>query len=396
MSVTELKTERMTAPMSIDTPTPRLGWVIQSDRKNVMQQSCSIIVASSREKALQLQGDLWTASIKGEQSQWVSYAGKPLRSNTRCYWRVKVETTQGASEWSDVAEWNVGLLNEADWSGQWIGLDKAMPWDVEDVHSQLSSRYLRKEFQLDKDIKKATLYISGLGLYEAYINGKKVGNRVLAPSPTDYRRTVLYNAYDVTEMLNKDNAIGVVLGNGRFYTMQQRKKPYKITNFGYPRLRANLIVEFADGTKKTIVTDSKWKMNVDGALRSNNEYDGEIYDARKEWAQWTMPHYDDKQWMNAERMGIPLGTLRGEMMEGMKVVKTVSATILKKTGDKVIIDFGKRRHRDHQICRKTGQHRTAVQRESAQCSLYRSLHCQRQGERQMVEPHLLLSRFQIC
>ena len=340
VSVTELKTERMTAPMSIDTPTPRLGWVIQSDRKNVMQQSCSIIVASSREKALQLQGDLWTASIKGEQSQWVSYAGKPLRRNTRCYWRVKVETTQGASEWSDVAEWNVGLLNEADWSGQWIGLDKAMPWDVEDVHSQLSSRYLRKEFQLDKDIKKATLYISGLGLYEAYINGKKVGNRVLAPSPTDYRRTVLYNAYDVTEMLNKDNAIGVVLGNGRFYTMQQRKKPYKITNFGYPRLRANLIVEFADGTKKTIATDSKWKMNVDGALRSNNEYDGEIYDARKEWAQWTMPHYDDKQWMNAERMGIPLGTLRGEMMEGMKVVKTVSATILKKTGDKTIIDFG--------------------------------------------------------
>ena len=129
-------------------------------------------------------------------------------------------------------------------------------------------------------MRRATLYISGLGMYEAYINGRKVGEQVLAPAPTDYRKTVLYNAFDVTSMLQKDNAIGVALGNGRYYTMQQKKKPYKITNFGYPKLRANIIIEFEDGTKKAISTDSKWKLNADGAIRSNNEYDGEIYDAR--------------------------------------------------------------------------------------------------------------------
>lgn len=197
--------------------------MITSDENDVMQTSCRIIVASTPEKAAKLEGDLWDATLEGDQSQWIRYAGKELRSNTPCYWRVKVTTTKGESDWSETAMWNVGLLNEADWSGQWIGLEKAMPWDVEDVHSKLSSRYLRTEFDLDKPVKRATLYISGLGMYEAYINGHKVGDQVLAPAPTDYRKTVLYNAFDVTQMLTEKNAIGVTLGNGRFYTMQQKR-----------------------------------------------------------------------------------------------------------------------------------------------------------------------------
>jgi len=340
VSVTELKTERMANPMSIDTPTPRLGWVIKSDKKDVMQTSCHIIVASTPEKAQNLEGDLWDTNIDGDQSQWVKYAGKELRANTRCYWRVKVNTTQGASEWSDVAMWNVGLLSESDWSGVWIGLDHAMPWEKEEIHSQLGARYMRSEFELDKEVKHATLYISGLGLYEAFINGKKVGDDVLAPAPTDYRKTVLYNAYDITGMLTAKNAIAVAVGNGRYYTMQQKKKPYKIANFGYPKLRANIIVEFKDGTKKTISTNAKWKLNADGAIRSNNEYDGEIYDARKELAGWDMAGYNDKQWMSAERVAIPYGTLRGAMSPNMKVLRTLKPVSIKKHGDAFILDMG--------------------------------------------------------
>lgn len=340
VAVTELKTERMTDPMSIDTPAPRLGWVITSDKQDVMQTSYRIIVASTKEKADNLTGDLWDATVESDQSQWIRYAGKELRSNTPCYWRVKVNTTQGESDWSETAMWNVGLLNESDWSGQWIGLDKAMPWDIEDVHSQLSSRYLRTEFKVEKEVERATLYISGLGMYEAYINGKKVGDQVLAPAPTDYRKTVLYNAFDVTSMLAADNAIGVVLGNGRYYTMQQNKKPYKITNFGYPKLRLNLVIEYADGSKKTISTNNKWKLNPDGAIRSNNEYDGEIYDARKEFGAWTTAGYDDAKWMAAERVAIPYGTLRGAMSPNMKVLKTVKPVSVKKHGDGFIVDMG--------------------------------------------------------
>lgn len=338
--VVDLRTERMVSPLSIDTPTPRIGWRIETDKRDVVQTTYHVIVSSTLEKAQNCEGDLWDATVRSDQSQWIAYQGKQLRSNTPCYWRVKVGTTQGDSQWSDVAVWNVGLLTESDWSGQWIGLDAAKPWDKEEIHSQLSSRYLRKEFKLDKKVRRATLYISGLGMYEAYINGKKVGDQVLAPAPTDYRKTVLYNAFDVTAMLAENNAIGVALGNGRYYTMQQKKKPYKIANFGYPKLRANLIVEFEDGSKKTISTDTKWKLNADGAIRSNNEYDGEIYDARKEFQGWTMAGFNDKKWENAERVAIPTGTLRGAMSPNMKVLKQLDVQTLTMHGDTAIIDLG--------------------------------------------------------
>ncbi|MBR1402288.1 MAG: family 78 glycoside hydrolase catalytic domain [Prevotella sp.] len=341
LKVEKLRTERLANPMSVDTQTPRLGWQIVTNQNDVMQTSARIIVASTRKKAEALEGDLWDYTLNSSQSQWIAYAGKLLRSNTRCYWRVKVNTTKGESAWSDVAMWNVGLLTESDWQGQWIGLDRAMPWDKETEHSQLSARYLRTEFDKgDKDVKHATLYISGLGMYEAFINGKKVGDQVLAPAPTDYRKTVLYNAFDVTDMIGERNAIGVALGNGRYYTMQQKKKPYKITNFGYPKLRLCLIIEYTDGSKKTISSTEKWKLNANGAIRSNNEYDGEIYDARMELAGWDMPGYDDSRWRPAERVAIPLGTLRGAMAPNMKVVEQIKPAGIQKMGDKYVVDLG--------------------------------------------------------
>ena len=294
VTVTNLSTERLGFPMSLDTPTPRFGWQIESDQQNVMQTAYHIIVASTPEKAERCEGDLWDANVKSGQSQWVRYEGRQLRSNPRGYWRVSIETNKGKSEWSPVAMFNVGLLNESDWEGQWIGMDHANAWDKEEEHSQLSARYLRTEFEIGQQaIRQATLYVSGLGMYEAFINGQKVGDDVLAPAPTDYRKTVLYNAYDVTQLLKQAQTgmgkagLGVVLGNGRYYTMQQKKKPYKITNFGYPKLRLNLIIEYTDGKRKVVSSAEKWKINADGAIRSNNEYDDEIYDATKMFADWT-------------------------------------------------------------------------------------------------------------
>ncbi|MBR7018893.1 MAG: family 78 glycoside hydrolase catalytic domain [Prevotella sp.] len=340
--VTDLRTERLIAPMSIDTPTPRLGWRIESTKKDVMQTSYHLIVASTRQKAESLEGDLWDSQQTTDQSQWITYAGKRLRSNTRCYWRVKVCTTQGESDWSEVAMWNIGLLYESNWQGQWIGYDHAMPWDVEEEHSKLSARYLRTTFDTDEqDITRATLYISGLGMYEAFLNGERIGEQVLAPAPTDYRKTVLYNAFDVTDLLLKGkNAIAVTLGNGRYYTMQQNKKPYKITRFGYPTLRLNLIIEYADGKQKVIASNEKWKFTADGPIRSNNEYDGEVYDARKELTGWTTAAYDDSKWRNAERTAIPLGTLRGAMAPNMKVLKQLKPRQLSRIGNKIILDMG--------------------------------------------------------
>ena len=341
IGITDLRTEQLKNPAGIDVRQPRLSWRIESDEQNVIQTAYHILVASSPELLEQGKGDIWdSGKIESDASQWITYQGKTLKCNAPYYWKVKIDTNKGATNWSVPAFWIAGLFNEADWQGQWIGLDRAAPGDSETRWSRLAARYLRKEFAVKKSVKRATVHIAGMGLYELFINGQRIGNQVLAPAPTDYRKTILYNTYDVTSLLQTENAIGVTLGNGRFYTMRQNYKPYKIPTFGYPKLRLNLIVEYADGSKETIATNTSWKLTTEGPIRSNNEYDGEEYDARKELGAWTQTGYDDKNWMPAQRVSIPSGTLRAQMMPGMKVTETLKPVSIKKLGNKYILDIG--------------------------------------------------------
>lgn len=345
VSVTQLRTEQMACPLSIEQQHPRLSWIIVSNEQDVMQTAYQILVASSPEKLAAGEGDLWdSGKVSSNQSIWVPYQGQELKSNQRCYWKVKVYTTRGESPWSETAEWGMGLLGETHWGGRWIGWDAPFEWDREDSHSRLSSRYLRTEFKTQpKKVRRATVHICGLGMYELFINGQRVGDQVLAPAPTDYRRTVLYNSFDVTKFIKDSvalNAVGVTLGNGRYYTMCQNYKPYKINNFGYPKLRLNLIIEYTDGSTQRINSDEKWKLTAQGPIRSNNEYDGEIYDSRMELGDWTMPDYDDSNWLNAQRVSLPYGTLRGNTAPNMKVMRTLKPVTLKLFGNRYITDFG--------------------------------------------------------
>lgn len=341
LRVTDLRTEQLKNPLGIDIRHPRLGWRIESDEQNVMQTAYHILVASSPELLAQDKGDCWdSGKVKTDASQWITYQGETLKRNTPYYWKVKVYTHTNETDWSEPASWSMGLLNEADWQGQWIGLDRPAPGDSETQWSRLAARYLRKEFALTKEVKRATVHIAGMGLYELFINGQRIGEQVLAPAPTDYRKTILYNTYDVTPQLRKENAIGVILGNGRFYTMRQNYKPYKIPTFGYPKLRLNLIVEYTDGSRQTIASDISWKLTTEGPIRSNNEYDGEEYDARKELGDWNRTGYDDTNWISAQRVSIPSGTLRAQMIPGMKVTESLKPVSIRKQGGKHILDIG--------------------------------------------------------
>ena len=342
VKTTRLLTEGQVTPLSIESEHPRLSWMLESDEQGVMQSGYHILVASSLEKLAAGEGDLWDSGrVDSDQSLYVPYGGKELKSNQRCFWKVKVYTDNGETEWSEPASWGMGLLGESHWSGRWIGWDAPFAWDKEVTHSRLSARYLRTEFKAKGGIKRATVHISGLGLYELFINGKQVGDQVMAPAPTDYRRTVLYNSFDVTSMLTTDNAIGVVLGNGRFYTMRQNYKPYKIVQFGYPKMRLNLIIEYNDGTRQVVSSNEKdWKLTGDGPIRSNNEYDGEEYDARKELGAWTTVGYDDSNWLTAQRVSLPYGSLHGAQSPNMKVMGEVKAVSIKQYGNRYIVDFG--------------------------------------------------------
>ena len=263
-----------------------------------------------------------------------------------CTWKVKVYTNKGETPWSELQRFSIGLLSESRWSGNWIGLERMMPGEERDVmHTRMAARYLRKEFELknNKTVKRATAYVAGIGLHEFYVNGLRMGDGVLQPVPSDYRKTIYYNTYDITSHLSPLTShlcLGIVLGNGRVFPMQQHK-PYKIPTFGYPKCRVNVFVEYTDGSTQRLQTDDKgWKVTASGPIRANNEYDGEEYDARMEMKGWSEVGFDDSSWLKAERTDIPQAVLHGQMTDGMKVLQTIKVRDIQKTDSSYIVDLG--------------------------------------------------------
>jgi len=232
--------------------------------------------------------------------------------------------------------------DKSDWKANWIGLDKAFAWDVEDSHSRLSARYLRKEFNIPQNIRSAKVYLVGLGLYELYINGNKIGDQALAPAPTDYNKTVKYNEFDVTEQLQKGaNAIGVILGTGHYYNNRQNTKPQKHKIFGYPKLLLQLEITCTDNSTQTIVSDQTWRITSDGPIRSTNDYDGEIYDATKELTGWNKTGYKDGKWFKVQIVAAPTGKITAQHNPNMKIMQTlIPKTVTHLAGDTFIVDMG--------------------------------------------------------
>ncbi len=323
VDIVNLSCEMKTNPQGIEEVFPRLGWQIKSGHRNVRQIAYQVLVASSLKKLTEEDADFWNSGrVESNNSQHNVYSGKDLKSRIDCYWKVKVWTNKGESGWSVPAHWSMGLLYYKDWSARWIGFDRPFEWDNDAFHSRLSARYFRKEFKVEKQIKSAKVYLIGLGLYEMSVNGQKVGGSVLAPSPTDYHRNVKYNTLEIENYLQKGaNAIGIVLGNGRYYTMRQHYKGYKIKNFGFPKLLFQLEIEYVDGSRQLIKSDNSWRGTADGPIRSNNEYDGEIYDARKEMPGWDSVGFDDSQWLIPDYVEQPDGNYEAQLNPNMKILR---------------------------------------------------------------------------
>ena len=343
ITVQNLRCELLKNPEGIDALQPRLSWELTSTARNTNQTAYQILVASSADKLAANVGDLWNSGWVGSnQSTQITYKGKPLQSTQACFWKVKVWTNKTNTDWSSPAHWSMGLLKLSDWKGKWIGLDKAFPWDSVSKFSRLSARYFRKEFAAKPVLKRATAYVAGLGLYHLYLNGYLVGNDGLTPSPTDYTKAVKYNTYDVSSVIkNGANTIGAVLGNGRYFTMRQNYKPLKIKTFGYPKMLLQLKLEYADGSVEWVNTDDTWKVTADGPIRSNNEYDGEEYDATKELTGWVNTGFNDAQWLKPDLVSAPGGQLEAQMNEQVKVTHIVKPISIKPLGPGVfVLDMG--------------------------------------------------------
>ena len=299
---TRLGCEYLTDPLSVQTPYPRLSWVLESGDRGATQSAYRVLVASSQEILQADKGDLWdSGKVASERSIQVEYAGRPLASGTAAFWKVKAwDGGDRASACSKPATWGMGMLTPSDWKAAWISDPHVPP--VDQPLPALPAVMLRRGFILSKPVRRATAYASALGLYELRFNGQRIGDHILAPEWTDYHTRVQYQTYDVTATVRVgDNAIGAHLAAGWYagrIGISNIVKDGPVRGFygRHPKLLVQLEIEYEDGSAETIASDAGWKSTTDGPIRRACILDGEVYDARKEQPGWDAPGFDDSAW----------------------------------------------------------------------------------------------------
>ncbi|MEP7141775.1 MAG: family 78 glycoside hydrolase catalytic domain [Ferruginibacter sp.] len=324
--------ENQMNPIGIDISSPRFSWQLSSDKRNTLQTAYEIKVALSANGR-----DLFwnSGKVASAQSVQVGYTGPALQSSQKYYWQVRVWSNDGkATSWSKPAFWQMGFLSPANWKAKWI-----QAGGIEDSVKRPSPLF-RKQFTLSKKVKSATAFITSHGLYEAFINGQRVGDAWLTPGWTTYNKRLQYQLYDVTSLLQNDkNAIGVALGSGWYrgsLAWENNKNIYG-KELG---LLFQLQLTFTDGSTETIISDENWRSSI-GEIRSSEIYNGEENDAREAKAGWTTASYDDARWNGVVVKTFDNSILTATHNEPVRKHEIFSpARIFKTPSGEQVIDFG--------------------------------------------------------
>ncbi|MFZ2286258.1 MAG: glycoside hydrolase family 78 protein [Bacteroidales bacterium] len=329
VAVTGLLTENMTDPVGIDAARPRFSWQLLTDKRNTAQTAFELRVSDGKRT-------LWsTGRVNSDQSVHIAYAGEPLNSGGNYTWQVRVWDNQGKrSAWSLPVKFSIGFLDSNGWKAKWI--EPGYPEDT----IMRPSPLMRKEFTLRGKITGATAYITSHGIYEAELNGKRIGDAFLTPGWTSYGKRLQYQAYDVTGLLKTGrNAIGVMLGSGWYRGNIGFRN--SVNFYGKDiALLCQIDITYADGTTETIISDGSWKSST-GAVRYSEIYHGEIYDARLEKKGWTLPGYDDSAWDVVKVASHDMGVLIATRNEPVKKHETfVPVKIFQTPAGDQVIDFG--------------------------------------------------------
>lgn len=322
---TRLQCEYRENPLGIDTETPRLSWIVTSTnaaQRNVGQTAYQILVAATPETLANDQGDLWDSGrVASDETIQIPYGGSKLPPGQQNYWKVRTWDRQGRpSPWSEPATWTMGLLDALGGNAKWIG-PGARPAVTDANPDQLP--LLRRAFDVSKPIRRAIVSVCGLGQYELRLNGNKVGDHVLDPGWTNYRKTCLYATYDVTDQVrNGENCLGVMLGNGMYHERGARYAKFT-GSFGPPKMILHLRLDFADGTTSAIVSDNAWRVAA-GPITLSSIFGGEDYDARLEQPGWNQPGFNANAWQTATIVDGPGGQLVAQSAPPIKVIQTIA------------------------------------------------------------------------
>jgi len=337
MEIEELCCEYKRNPVGMDVRSPRFCWKLVSPQRNVMQTAYQIQVALA-ERNFQNSRELVWDSGKQEKDQAIQvvYAGPALESKKRYCWRVKAWNNQGEeSGWSEVAFWEMGLLNIQDWKAKMI-----QPELDEDPEKSEPCPLLRKEFKLKAGLSKARLYITAHGLYEAWMNGKRVGDELFTPGWTNYRKCLQYQTYDVTAWLKTGaNAIGVMLGDGWYrgfisYVCERNVYGDKLG------LYAQLEIAYEDGFTEIIVSDETWKAST-GPVLESDIFNGEVFDSRLNQPGWTEPGYQETGWKPVRTVAFDPLLLKAPIGVPVREIQEIKPEkILRTPAGETVVDFG--------------------------------------------------------
>lgn len=335
VKIGQLWVENKENPVGVAVAHPRLTWSILSEGHQVKQTAYEVRVATSEADVEKGKKLVWkSGKVNSDQSVHVAYKGNALTSGQKYYWQVKVWDNQGnASDWSTPGTWLTGLMSKADWKAKWIepGTENAV---------FMPSPIFRKEFNLKKKIASATVFATSHGIYEAYINGKRMGDAYLTPGWTSYNKRLQYQTFDVTDLLESgDNAIGVALGSGWY------RSPLgwgdNVNHYGKTLgVLFQLEIIYTDGSHDLVVSDDSWKSST-GKIRYAEIYNGETIDARQEKKGWATAGYQETDWSPVKVKDYGYGNLITTQNELIKKHETFHPikVITTPKGEKVL-DFG--------------------------------------------------------
>ncbi len=306
--ITNLRCEYLINPSGVQSMHPKLSWQIVSGHRNVMQSAYRMIVADNKAAIQKGIGNIWdTKKVTSDQSIQVLYDGPTLQSAKTYYWKLMLwDNQQAPIPWSRVATWQMGLLNRADWAAaQWIAYD-AMPDSMRLRPATSESKrapikdilpLIRKNFTIKNALKKATVFIAGLGHFDLSINGKKAGDHFLDAGWVNYDKEALYVTFDITDQLKMGrNAIGVMLGNGFYFIPGDRYRKLQLA-YGFPKMICRVLLEYTNGESENIISDDSWK-TVHGPITFSSIYGGEDYNATMEQPGWNTAAFNDASWKN--------------------------------------------------------------------------------------------------